>query len=64
MQSRGFCPLFVKLHEVALGEGLRVVSTLLPVLILFVSSYSNVIHLLVRSQFSADPVKASPFSSV
>ena len=61
MQDHGICPLFIKLHEVTLGKGLRVVSILLPVLILFVSSYSNIIQLLVKSQFSADPVKALPF---
>lgn len=59
MQGRGICPFM--LHEVTLGRGLRMISILLPVLILLVSSYSNIIQLLVKSQFSADPVKALPF---
>lgn len=47
MQGRGICPFM--LHEVTLGRGLRMISILLPVLILLVSSYSNIIQLLVKS---------------
>lgn len=49
MQGRGICPLLIMLHEVTLGRGLRMISILLPVLILLVSSYLNIIQLLVKS---------------
>lgn len=61
MQGHGICLLFIVIHEVTLGKGFRIVPILLPVLILYVSFYSNMIQLLVKSQFSEEPVKALLF---
>lgn len=59
MQGCRICPLFIILHKVTLGKGLWVIS----IFLLCVSSYSIIIHLLVKSQLSANPVKALPFFS-